>query len=133
MKIAIIGYGRLGHIIESIAMSRGHEIGSTIDIGDEDLMTPKNLGNHDVAIEFTGPDSAFNNIKLCLDAGLPVVSGSTGWTDQLDNLISICIEKGGSFLYASNFSLGVNILFHINRLLASVMNKYKQQYSQRRI
>ena len=116
----------MGHIIESIALSRGHEIGSTIDLGDEDLMNPENLSNHDVAIEFTSPDSAYNNIKLCLDAGLPVVSGSTGWTDQLENLKSICLKEGGSFLYASNFSLGVNILFHINRLLANIMNKYKQ-------
>jgi 4-hydroxy-tetrahydrodipicolinate reductase len=126
MNIAIIGYGRMGQMIESIAMARGHEIGSTIDIGDDHLMDTENLIKHDVAIEFTGPDTAFENISRCLEAGLPVVSGSTGWTDRLDELISKCTKEKGSFLYASNFSLGVNILFHVNRLLAGIMNKHNQ-------
>ena len=126
MKIAIIGYGRLGHMIESIALERGHEVGSTIDLGDDHLMDPEHLIKHDIAIEFTGPDSAYENIRRCLDAGLPVVSGSTGWTDRLDELKSMCIKEGSSFLYASNFSLGVNILFHVNRMLAGIMNRYKQ-------
>lgn len=126
MKIAIIGYGRIGHLIESIALERGHEIGSTIDLGDNHLMDPEQLAKHDVAIEFTGPETAFTNISNCMNAGVPVVSGSTGWTNKLEELKSRCKQDGLSFLYASNFSLGVNILFHINRLLAGIMNRYNQ-------
>ncbi len=126
MNIAIIGYGRLGHMIETIALERGHEIGSKIDIGNEHLMEPDALRKHDLAIEFTGPDTAFSNISKCMDADIPVVSGSTGWTDRLGELKTKCEKENCSFLYASNFSLGVNILFHINRILAGIMNRYPQ-------
>jgi 4-hydroxy-tetrahydrodipicolinate reductase len=126
MKIAIIGYGKLGRMIESTALDRGHEVGSKIDLDDDHLMVPDNLLKHDIAIEFTSPGAAFDNISRCLDAGLPVVSGTTGWTDRLDELKNRCMVEGLSFFYASNFSLGVNILFHLNRQLARIMERYEQ-------
>jgi len=126
MKIAIIGYGKMGRIIESIALEKGHTIGSCIDIDNQDQMSQENLRQHDVAIEFTRPETAFNNISKCLDAELPVVSGTTGWTEGLDELAVRCRNENGSFLYASNFSLGVNIFFYLNRHLASVMNRQEQ-------
>jgi len=126
MKIAIIGYGRIGKMIESIAIQKGHTIGSCIDVDSQDLLSPDNLRLHDVAIEFTTPETAYGNISRCLDAGLPVVSGTTGWTKRLEELIERCKKENGSFLYASNFSLGVNILFHLNRQLAAIMNRYGQ-------
>jgi 4-hydroxy-tetrahydrodipicolinate reductase len=113
-------------MIESIAKERGHVIGATIDLGDKHLMEADVLGKHDVAIEFTGPDTAFTNISLCMDAGIPVVSGSTGWTDRLGELQIRCEKEKRSFLYASNFNLGVNILFHINRILAGIMDRYPE-------
>ncbi len=126
MKIAIIGYGKMGHMIETTALVRGHEVVSKIDLGDDHLMAPEKLLKHDVAIEFTGPGTAFDNISRCLDAGLPVVSGTTGWTKRLDELKNRCEKEGLSLLYASNFSLGVNILFHLNRQLARIMNRHEQ-------
>ena len=113
-------------MIESIALERGHEIGSTIDLGDDHLMEAEQLIKNDIAIEFTGPDTAYTNIDKCLNAGLPIVSGSTGWMDHLEELKSKCTRDGKAFLYASNFSLGVNIIFHVNRILAGIMNKYNQ-------
>lgn len=126
MKIAIIGYGKMGRMIESMALDKGHTIGSCIDIDNQDLMNTENLRQHDVAIEFTRPETAYENIFKCLDAGLPVVSGTTGWTGRLNELISKCEKENGSFLFASNFSLGVNIFFYLNRQLARVMNNYQQ-------
>jgi 4-hydroxy-tetrahydrodipicolinate reductase len=126
MKIAIIGYGKMGKMIESIALDKGHEVGSCIDIHNPELLEPENLRQHDVVIEFTVPDSAFSNVNRCLDAGVPVVSGTTGWTGKLEPVFERVRRENGSFLYASNFSLGVNILFHMNRRLASIMNHYPQ-------
>lgn len=126
MKIAIIGYGKIGRMIETIAREKGHEIGSCIDIDNQELMSADNLVKHDVAIEFTRPETARDNISKCLDAGLPVVSGTTGWTDKLDEIAERCRREEGSFLYASNFSLGVNILFYLNRKLAGVMSVQSQ-------
>jgi len=125
MKIAIIGYGKIGHMIETTALNRGHEIGSKIDLGDDRLMKLESLKQHDIGIEFTGPDSAYSNISRCLDAGLPVVSGSTGWTERLGELKDRCDSEGHAFFYASNFSLGVNILFHLNKQLAKIMDAYQ--------
>ncbi len=125
MKIAIIGYGKIGKMIEAIASERGHDIGSIIDLGDEHLMSPDNLNQHDVAIEFTSPSTAFDNISKCMDAGLPVVSGSTGWTDRIGELTNRCKAEYLGFVYASNYSLGVNILFSLNERLAAIMQKYE--------
>ena len=116
----------MGHMIESTAMNRGHKIGSVIDLCDDHLMTRENLAKHDVAIEFTGPGTAFENISRCLDAGIPVVSGTTGWSERLGELKDRCRKESLSFFYASNFSLGVNILFYLNRQLARIMDGHRQ-------
>jgi 4-hydroxy-tetrahydrodipicolinate reductase len=130
MKIAIIGYGKMGRMIESIATQKGHSIGSRIDIDSQDLLSPENLRKHDVAIEFSTPGTAVDNVIKCLEAGLPVVSGTTGWKEQLDGVIKRCQELDGTLLYASNFSLGVNILFYLNQHLAAIMNR-REQYNVR--
>ena len=121
MKIALIGYGKMGHAIEEIALSRGHSIVLTVGIENLEDNTIANIRKADVAIEFTGPDSASDNILRCLEAGVPVVSGSTGWLDKLETVRQICREKDGTFLYASNFSVGVNIFFEVNKRLAALM------------
>src|SRR5215469_811685 len=121
MKIALIGYGKMGHAIEEIALTNGHEIVLKVSIENVEDNTIPNIRKADVAIEFTGPDSAFDNIFRCLDAGVPVVSGSTGWLDRLEDVREHCREKKGAFLYASNFSIGVNIFFEVNRRLAALM------------
>ena len=121
MKIALIGYGKMGKEIEKIAISRGHEIGLIIDITNPQDLTIENLQKCDVAIEFTIPDSAVKNYYLCFEAGIPVVSGTTGWLDNKEEVESKCKELNGTFLYSSNFSLGVNLFFELNRKLAELM------------
>lgn len=121
MKIALIGYGKMGHMIEEIALQRGHEIVLRINIDNVDEFTRENVSNADAAIEFTGPDSAFENVQQCLEFGVPVVSGSTGWNHKLDDAKAYCHQQGGAFLHASNFSVGVNIFFQVNKLLAKLM------------
>ena len=123
MKIAIIGYGKMGKIIEVVALERNHEIPLKIDINNAHELTKENLSKCDVAIEFTGPHSAVQNIYKCFDAGIPLVCGSTGWLQQLDEVKKKCEEKKAGFLYASNFSIGVNIFFEINKRLAQLMNQ----------
>ena len=122
MKIALIGYGKMGHMIEEIAIGRGHEVVLTIDVNNQHDFTKDNLSKADVAIEFTNPESAFQNVMSCLEFGTPVVSGSTGWNKKLDEAKSYCKEKNGSFLHTSNFSIGVNIFFEVNKLLAKLMS-----------
>lgn len=124
MQIALIGYGKMGKIIEEIALQRNHEISLKIDINNLEEFTEENIGKADVAIEFTGPHSAFENIKKVLTFGIPVVCGSTGWLDQLEEIKKLTTEKNGAFLYASNFSIGVNVFFEINKKLASLMASY---------
>jgi 4-hydroxy-tetrahydrodipicolinate reductase len=124
MKIALIGYGKMGHIIEETALQRGHNIGLRIDIDSATLFTKENLDTCDVAIEFTGPHSAKDNILKCLDAGIPIVSGSTGWLEDWDEAEKACAANKGSFLYASNFSVGVNIFFEVNKKLAQLMKQH---------
>jgi 4-hydroxy-tetrahydrodipicolinate reductase len=121
LKIALIGYGKMGKTIESIAVERGHRVDLKIDIDSTASFTEENLQQCDIAIEFTGPQSAKENILKCLDAGIPVVSGSTGWLTDWAEVENYCIEKNSSFLYASNFSVGVNIFFELNKKLASLM------------
>jgi 4-hydroxy-tetrahydrodipicolinate reductase len=122
MKIALIGYGKMGKAIDEIANANGDEIVLKISSGNKELLTADNLKKADVAIEFTNPYSAVENIKLCINAGVPVVSGSTGWLQEFDNLKKYCKQKKGSFLYASNFSVGVNLFFALNKYLASLMS-----------
>jgi 4-hydroxy-tetrahydrodipicolinate reductase len=121
MKIALIGYGKMGKEIEKIALDRGHEIVLKIDITNPGDLTIENLQKADVAIEFTIPTSAVANYKLCFEAGIPVVSGTTGWLDRQPEVLDDCKKRNGTFLYASNFSLGVNIFFALNKKLASLM------------
>ncbi|HYC38873.1 MAG TPA: 4-hydroxy-tetrahydrodipicolinate reductase [Chitinophagaceae bacterium] len=121
MRIALIGYGKMGKAIEEIAVARGHEIGLKIQSSNLDQLTPENLAFNDVAIEFTGPHSAAENIRKCIDAGIPVVCGSTGWTSHLDEVRDLVKTRNGSFVYASNFSVGVNIFFEVNKRLAELI------------
>jgi 4-hydroxy-tetrahydrodipicolinate reductase len=122
MKIALIGYGKMGKAIEAIALQRNHSTPLKIDIDTIDSFTKENLQQCDVAIEFTGPHSAVDNISKCLDAGIPVVSGSTGWLEQWPVIKAKCESLNGTLLYASNFSVGVNIFFELNKKLAQLMS-----------
>jgi 4-hydroxy-tetrahydrodipicolinate reductase len=121
MKIALIGYGKMGHAIEEIARTKGHDIVLKVSIENVEDNTIDNIRKADLAIEFTGPQSAYDNIIRCFDAGVPVVSGSTGWLDRLGAVRQYCKQKNGGFLYASNFSIGVNIFFEVNKRLATLM------------
>ncbi|RZA03393.1 MAG: 4-hydroxy-tetrahydrodipicolinate reductase [Sphingobacteriaceae bacterium] len=124
MKIALLGYGKMGKIIEKIATDRKHEIVLTIDHDNLHDLTADNLQKADVAIEFSTPGTALSNIRNCLNAGVPIVVGTTGWYDEIPALRQECEESNKTILYASNFSVGVNIFFHVNRVLAKLMNNY---------
>ncbi len=124
MNIALIGYGKMGKEIERIALSRGHNIVLTIDKDNLDNLTKENLQKADVVIEFTVPSSAFGNYKLCMEAGVPVVSGTTGWLDRMEELRKVCDYTKGGFFYASNFSVGVNLFFALNKKLARLMEPF---------
>ncbi|MDE6379615.1 MAG: 4-hydroxy-tetrahydrodipicolinate reductase, partial [Muribaculaceae bacterium] len=126
MKIAIIGYGKMGHMIERIALDRGHEISVIIDADNLADIDSKAFRKSDVAIEFTQPDKAVNNLLRCFSAGVPVVCGTTGWLDSLDAVKSVCESGKGALLYSSNFSIGVNIFEAVSRYLAGIMNAYPQ-------
>lgn len=117
MKIALLGYGRMGKAIEKIAVERGHEIVLKVDIDNNDY----DLTNVDVAIDFSSPDAAFDHLKSCIENGVPVVSGTTGWLSKYEEIVSFCKEKNGAFIYASNFSIGVNLFFNLNEYLAKMM------------
>lgn len=124
MKTAIIGYGKMGHEIEQVLLRRGHTIGLIIDENNRDELTPSALRGIDVAIEFTTPDTAYDNILACIESGTAVVSGTTGWTQRLPELQQRCREVGGTMIYSSNYSLGVNVAFRVNRYLAELMNRF---------
>ncbi len=121
MKLALIGYGKMGKEIEKIARSRGHEISLIIDIDNPHDLTVENLRKCDAAIEFTIPDSAVSNYFTCFGAGIPVVSGTTGWLARKEEVHQKCRENNGTFFYGSNFSVGVNLFFELNRQLARLM------------
>jgi 4-hydroxy-tetrahydrodipicolinate reductase len=122
MKIALLGYGKMGKIIEQIAMQRGHKIVLKIDKGDNAY----DIRKADVAIDFSIPSAAVSNISNCLKNGVPVISGTTGWLNQFDDMVALCKERDGAFIYASNYSLGVNIFFELNKQLAKMMASLKQ-------
>ena len=124
MKIALLGYGKMGQIIERFALERGHEIVLKINIDNQDELTAANLRKADVAIDFSTPDAAIDNIYACFDANLPVVVGTTGWYGQLQEVKNDCLQRNNALLYGSNFSIGVNLFFHVNKLLARVMNNF---------
>lgn len=125
MKIALIGYGKMGKAIEEKAIHEGDEIVLKITSKNKNLFSEDTIKNADVAIEFTNPQSAVENIRKCLNADVPVISGTTGWLKQMDALKEYCIQKNGAFLYASNFSVGVNIFFALNKFLAALMNGHE--------
>ncbi|MEY4049310.1 MAG: hypothetical protein RL262_144 [Bacteroidota bacterium] len=125
MKIALIGYGKMGKAIEEIALSKGHEIVLKIDANNTSDFIKENIQKADVAIEFTGPHTAFENISKCIQWAVPVVSGSTGWLDHFEKAKKLCEEEKGCLLYASNFSIGVNLFFEINKQVAALMEPYE--------
>lgn len=122
MKIALLGYGKMGKVIERIALERGHEI--VLRKGSNDSYD--GLEKADVAIDFSVPNSAVENIATCFKKGIPVISGTTGWLDEYNNMVDLCQSKDGSFIYGSNFSLGVNVFFELNDYLAKMMNQLKE-------
>ena len=124
MNVAIIGYGKMGHEIERVLLQRGHRVALTIDYDNVQDLNAQSLAGIDVAIEFTTPATAFDNICTCINAGVAVVSGTTGWIERLPEAQELCKQRGGAFMYSSNYSLGVNIAFRINRRLAELMNPY---------
>ncbi|GJM33235.1 MAG: 4-hydroxy-tetrahydrodipicolinate reductase [Saprospiraceae bacterium] len=126
MKIALIGYGKMGKAIETIALEQDHEIVLKIDSSNREALTPGNLKKADVAIEFSRPETAFDNIRLCLENGTPVVVGTTGWMDQWVEAKELCNQHNGALFVASNFSVGVNIFFALNSYLARLMKSQKQ-------
>jgi 4-hydroxy-tetrahydrodipicolinate reductase len=122
MKIALFGYGKMGKVIDKIAKNRGHKIIYKIDENSINY----DLKKVDVAIDFSTPKAAFSNINMALENSIPIISGTTGWLDNYNKVVKLCNEKNGAFLYASNFSLGVNIFFEINRQLAKIMNNHPE-------
>lgn len=125
MRIALIGYGKMGKEIEQIAINRGHKIELIIDQENQNDLIPDKLKDIDVAIEFTNPDSAFKNYQICFEANVPVVSGTTGWLDKIDFVKEKC-KLGNGFFYASNFSLGVNLFFELNKKLTKLMAPFSE-------
>jgi 4-hydroxy-tetrahydrodipicolinate reductase len=126
MKLALLGYGKMGHIIEQIAIDRGHQIVLRIDALNPEDLTAENLRKADVAIDFSTPDTVVGHIDACFKADVPVIVGTTGWYGQISEIESRCIAGNNSMLYGSNFSVGVNVFFHVNKILASIMNRYSQ-------
>ena len=123
MNIALIGYGKMGREIEKILLDRGHSVPLVVDLNNAAELNAENLRGIDAAIEFTTPQTAFGNLSVCLGAGVPVVCGTTGWLDRFDEAKALCREKGGAFFYASNYSVGVNVFFEVNRRLAELMGR----------
>jgi 4-hydroxy-tetrahydrodipicolinate reductase len=122
MKIALLGYGKMGKVIERIALERGHEI----VLRKSSASSFDGLDNADVAIDFSVPSSAVTNISECLNNGIPVISGTTGWLEDYNKMVALCEERNGAFIYGSNFSLGVNLFFELNNYLAKMMSKFNQ-------
>lgn len=126
MKVALIGYGKMGKEIENILTGRGHTIPLIIDIDNASDLDAAHLAGIDVAIEFTTPQTAFGNIMICLEAGVPVVCGTTGWLDRFEEVKEACRSRNGAFFYASNYSVGVNVFFEVNRRLAELMERFPE-------
>ena len=120
MKIALFGYGKMGKTIERLALERGHEIIAKIDVDS----VGNDISGADVAIDFSIPGEAFNNILRCFEKNIPIVSGTTGWLDKFEEVVALCKTKNASFIYASNYSLGVNLFFELNKQLSKMMAKF---------
>ena len=125
MKVAIIGYGKMGHEIEQVLLDRGHSVALIIDQENVADLNAEKLADIDVAIEFTTPTTAYTNVRTCIECGTPIVSGTTGWHDRLEELQALCREKDSTMIWSSNYSLGVNITFRLNRYLAELMNRFE--------
>ena len=123
MNIALLGYGKMGKAIEKIALERGHQVVQKIGRGE--TLNPEGV---DAAIDFSLPDAAVTNITSCLENGIPIVSGTTGWLDSYDQMVALCNKKEGAFIYASNFSVGVNLFFELNKKLARLMNSQEDYH-----
>lgn len=130
MKIVILGYGKMGQLIEKFSMKRGHDIFRIIDKEEREKITAADIAGADVAIDFSEPAAAIDNIHLCFNANVPIVVGTTGWYEQLQEIKTLCEQEQKTLLYGSNFSIGVNIFFHINKLLAKAMSPYQQYDAQ---
>jgi 4-hydroxy-tetrahydrodipicolinate reductase len=126
MRIALIGYGKMGKAIEEVALQRGHEIVIKIDQPNLHEFTKENMAKAEAAIEFTSPHTAYDNVKKCLEFDIPVICGSTGWTERLEEMKNICTNRSGAFIYSSNYSVGVNIFFEVNKKLAALMAPHKE-------
>ncbi|MFN6947175.1 MAG: 4-hydroxy-tetrahydrodipicolinate reductase [Cytophagaceae bacterium] len=126
MRILLIGYGKMGKTIEQIALQRNHTIPYIIDVKNQDDLKKIDGSMVDAAIEFTQPESAYHNVKHCIENNIPIVSGTTGWLEKKVELENLCRSNGGTFFYASNYSIGVNLFFHFNKILARIMNDYPQ-------
>jgi 4-hydroxy-tetrahydrodipicolinate reductase len=126
MKIALIGYGKMGKELEQIALERNHTVPLIIDINNQTDFTAENLKKVDVAIEFSKPETAVANIRTCFKAQTPVVCGTTGWLEHFDTIVNECNTSNATFFYASNYSLGVNVFFKLNQFLAKIMNNFPQ-------
>ena len=124
MNILLLGYGKMGKVIEGIAKERNHNIVAAIDQGDVATLDKLDTRQIDAAIEFTQPDAAVQNIRWCIDHQIPVLSGTTGWLDQKPEVDEYCRQNSGSFFYAANFSIGVNLFFHLNKYLADIMKNF---------
>ncbi|MEI5985542.1 4-hydroxy-tetrahydrodipicolinate reductase [Sphingobacterium sp. PU5-4] len=126
MKIVLLGYGKMGQLIERFALKRGHEVVLIVDEQNRDSIELEDIEDADVAIDFSTPHAALDNISLCFEANLPIVVGTTGWYENLEEVKQITLSSDQSLLYGSNFSIGVNVFFHINKMLAKAINPYKQ-------
>lgn len=126
MRIALIGYGKMGKEIEQVALERKHSIALIIDINNLSDLTAQNLKKVDVAIEFSRPETVVNNIRTCFTGDIPIVTGTTGWLEHFETIKNECIKGDKSFFYASNYSLGVNVFFKVNQFLAKIMNNFEQ-------
>lgn len=126
MNLLIIGYGKMGKSIETIAAERGHNIAGIIDVDNQDLLHEIDPSAVDVAIEFSQPDAAFENIRTCLQRGIKILSGTTGWLDKKEEVKQLCHTNKGTFFYASNYSIGVNLFFRLNAYLANLIKDYPQ-------
>ena len=124
MKIALIGYGKMGKEIEKAALARNHEVILKLDVANFDEFTPANIKKADVAIEFTTPQTAVGNILKCFEASVPIVCGTTGWLARFDEIKKLCLTQKQALFYASNYSIGVNLFFRLNEFLASLMKTY---------
>ena len=127
-NILLIGYGKMGKAIEQIALNEDHNIVNRINAANAEILLNTNPEDVDVAIEFSSPETAFHNIKTCIEKQIPVVSGTTGWLERKQEIENLCKEKNSAFFYASNYSIGMNIFFKLNQQLAKLMNSQKQYH-----